>query len=152
MGTLKAVSCTSSKWPSWSTQVPLERISDWKLPKGISLWALSIRADSRFAPSQWETALLCNDVSHWLGASQESVLSMYGALENFWHTVLSQAMQMVYYINTFWWLYLFVYEYVVILSWSQYKFDWECFCWCCPRVEGSKVPTIIVGFRSFLTL
>ena len=29
-------------------------------------------ADSRFAPSQWETALLCNDVSHWLGASLES--------------------------------------------------------------------------------
>ena len=29
--------------------------------------------DSRFAPSQWETALLCNDVSHWLGASIESV-------------------------------------------------------------------------------
>ena len=27
------------------------------------------RADSRFAPSQWETTLLCNDVSHWLGAS-----------------------------------------------------------------------------------
>ena len=32
------------------------------------------RADSRFAPSQWETALLCNNVSHWLGASLESVL------------------------------------------------------------------------------
>ena len=30
------------------------------------------RADFRFAPSQWETALLCNDVSHWLGASLES--------------------------------------------------------------------------------
>ena len=27
------------------------------------------RADSRFAPSQWETALLCNDVSYWLGAN-----------------------------------------------------------------------------------
>ena len=27
------------------------------------------RADSRFAPSQWETALLCNDISHWLSAS-----------------------------------------------------------------------------------
>ena len=25
-----------------------------------------------FASSQWETALLCNDVSHWLGASLES--------------------------------------------------------------------------------
>ena len=32
------------------------------------------RADFRFAPSQWETALLCNDVSHWLGASLESAL------------------------------------------------------------------------------
>ena len=32
------------------------------------------RADSRFVPSQWETALHCNDVSHWLGASLESAL------------------------------------------------------------------------------
>ena len=30
--------------------------------------------DSRSAPSQWETALLCNDVSHWLDANLESVL------------------------------------------------------------------------------
>ena len=39
------------------------------------------RADSRFAPSQWETALLCNKVSHWLGTSLESALciqSEYG--------------------------------------------------------------------------
>ena len=35
-----------------------------------------IRADSRFAPSQWETALLCNDVSQWLGASIVSALCM----------------------------------------------------------------------------
>ena len=35
------------------------------------VWSVS-RADSRFAPSQWETALLCNGVSHWLGASLES--------------------------------------------------------------------------------
>ena len=33
-----------------------------------------IRADSRFAPRQCETALLCNDVPHWLGASLESTL------------------------------------------------------------------------------
>ena len=32
------------------------------------------RADSRFALSQWGTALLCNGVSHWLGASLESAL------------------------------------------------------------------------------
>ena len=30
------------------------------------------RADSRFAPCHWVTALLCNDVSHWLGANRES--------------------------------------------------------------------------------
>ena len=35
---------------------------------------------SRFAPSQWETALLCNDVAHWLGANLESVLHML----NYW--------------------------------------------------------------------
>ena len=37
-------------------------------------WWFETRADSRLAPSQWETALLCNDVSHWLGASLESAL------------------------------------------------------------------------------
>ena len=31
------------------------------------------RADSRSAPSQWETALLCNDVSHWLGTELGSI-------------------------------------------------------------------------------
>ena len=32
------------------------------------------RAGYRFAPSQWETALLCKDVSHWLSANLESTL------------------------------------------------------------------------------
>ena len=30
-------------------------------------------ADTSFAPCQWETALLCNDFSHWLGANLESI-------------------------------------------------------------------------------
>ena len=30
------------------------------------------RDDSRFAHNQWETALLCNDLLHWLGANLES--------------------------------------------------------------------------------
>ena len=38
---------------------------------------ITSRADSRFAYSQWEKALLCNDISHWLGASLESTLTMY---------------------------------------------------------------------------
>ena len=32
------------------------------------------RAASSFAPSKWETVLLCSDVSHWLGANLESAL------------------------------------------------------------------------------
>ena len=35
------------------------------------LWC---RADSRLAPSQWETSLQSNAVSHWLGANLESAL------------------------------------------------------------------------------
>ena len=42
-----------------------------------SACAMQCRADSRFAPSQWETALLCNAVSHWLGASLESALTLH---------------------------------------------------------------------------
>ena len=37
------------------------------------------RANSRFAPSQWETALLCNDVSHWLDTGPESALVLHVA-------------------------------------------------------------------------
>ena len=32
------------------------------------------RADSRLAPSQWETSLQGNTVSHWLGTNLESAL------------------------------------------------------------------------------
>ena len=47
-------------------------------PYHLSLWSpLSLRADSRFAPSQWETAFLCNGISHWLGANLESALSLF---------------------------------------------------------------------------
>ena len=33
------------------------------------------RADSRSAPNQWDTALHCNDASHWLGGSLQSDLN-----------------------------------------------------------------------------
>ena len=40
--------------------------------------SLSGRADSRFVPSQWETSLQSNVVSHWLGAHLKSALFMMG--------------------------------------------------------------------------
>ena len=51
-----------------TNQVWFQRVLHW-----LSMWC-KCKADSRFAPSQWETLLLCNDVSHWLAASLESVL------------------------------------------------------------------------------
>ena len=43
------------------------------------LWICTsqLRADSRFAPSQWDTVLHCSDVSRWLGASLESALQLH---------------------------------------------------------------------------
>ena len=55
----------------------------FKFPKGQWVYPTKwnflhcYQADSRFAPSQWETALLCNDVSHWLGANLETALLLY---------------------------------------------------------------------------
>ena len=49
-----------------------------------NLYNEKLMANSRFAPSQWETALLCNDVSHWLGASLESALKLYRSTWCLW--------------------------------------------------------------------
>ena len=46
----------------------------------VSHWLganLESGADSRFAPSQWETSLQSNAVSHWLGTNLESALCLY---------------------------------------------------------------------------
>ena len=40
------------------------------VPSALSVY----RADSRFVPSQWETSLKSNTVSHWMGANLESAL------------------------------------------------------------------------------
>ena len=62
------------KWPVTRKMFPFHDV--------IMKWVhgMVIRADSRFAPSHWETALLCNDVSHWLGASLESATVRYRRL------------------------------------------------------------------------
>ena len=40
----------------------------------------TLRTYSKFAPSQWEMALLCNAISHWLGANLESALTLESIL------------------------------------------------------------------------
>ena len=55
----------------------MENVSIWwrhHVLDDYNLRDMCCRADFKFAPSQWETALLCNDVFHWLGASLKSAL------------------------------------------------------------------------------
>ena len=59
---------------------------DWWWGQWHSGFCHKLTADSRLAPSQWETALLCNDVSHWLSASLEWYLQTY-----LWHIIVSDS-------------------------------------------------------------
>ena len=48
------------------------------------IWMI-LWADSRFAPSQWETGLHCNNISHWLGTSIVSdLMSHYITVSSWW--------------------------------------------------------------------
>ena len=48
-------------------------------------WPLSTQGcfHVMFAPSQWETVLLCNDIPHWLGANLKSALSFHNTDNGF---------------------------------------------------------------------
>ena len=54
--------------------IPLRRVFLFSVFHSEYFQTSQIRADSRFAPSQWETALQSNAVSHWLGANLKSAL------------------------------------------------------------------------------
>ena len=45
-------------------------------PHWLLYFLLEARADSRLVPSQWETSLQSNAVSHWLGANLETALEV----------------------------------------------------------------------------
>ena len=48
----------------------------------ILWWATHFgRAGSRFAHSESETVLLCNDASNWLGANLKSALQPFGGIK-----------------------------------------------------------------------
>ena len=51
-------------------------------PVGLNVMRWNFRADFRFTPSQWETSLQSNAVSHWLGASLKSALNFGPSITN----------------------------------------------------------------------
>ena len=69
----------------WSVIIMLEIITSFHVELDNALyiiticgsdWKIQYRAVSRFAPSQWEKVLLCNDVSHWLGTRTYESISL----------------------------------------------------------------------------
>ena len=56
--------------PTHCDVIVMNKISPWTNNDPVP----GCRADSTFARSQWETALFCNYISHWLSASPESAL------------------------------------------------------------------------------
>ena len=70
-----AMKYISNNYICWWNTVMYVPPAESSVRLGNLPWMLFVlRTDSRFAPSQWETVLLCNDVSHWLGTNLESAL------------------------------------------------------------------------------
>ena len=59
------------QWNNHEAYGQTHEVYDFCYAAGVTVWYVS-RADSRLAPSQWETSLQSNAVSHWLGANLES--------------------------------------------------------------------------------
>ena len=79
----------------WRCLVLISTIDSWSI-RGCALhdwvsraWMSNDRADSWFEPNQWETALLCNEVSHWVGASLKSDLNCTAHYCSVWVEITS---------------------------------------------------------------
>ena len=85
---------------------------------------------SVYVPSQWETALQCNGVSHWLGAYIEWSLRLHILSVNIWGLVVSQCKNMYnefYIIHAIAWQWCHIKLYLPILrslrpadTWKQH--------------------------------
>ena len=63
--------CDAKTYYPWPTEIAIWFIVVCIIQPNLGRYH---RADSRFAPSQWETSLQSNAVSQWLGANLESAL------------------------------------------------------------------------------
>ena len=131
--------CTGGNGASFNTMIKWSlkftnhsvHITKAKQNREHILWVLycacysnGFRADSKFALSQWETALLCNEVSRWLGANLESDLGFYfmgthiftfsDTTMPFRLAVVKISLQ-IWFIYTHVHIYIYIYIYIYIL-------------------------------------
>ena len=71
MSTLFSIRPSNCWWYQWCLRIIFRRV-DFHAPFPHADPVAYCRTDSRLAPSQWETSLQSNAVSHWLGAKLES--------------------------------------------------------------------------------
>ena len=89
------------------------------------------RTNSRIAPSQWETALLCNDVSQWLSPNLESALIYLNSFINS-HSMSSSHKIVISCSGT-----VFVYVYVHSYGMTVWRLLISSQCWeTSKNIEG----------------
>ena len=75
MFSLCSYKAITSCWASYRSHYnQLQKLLCHTAYSWLCITEVQFLVDSRFAFRQWETTLLCNDVSYWLGASLESIL------------------------------------------------------------------------------
>ena len=96
-----------------------------RIVSALYLPQYSPRADSRYVPSQWETSLQSNAVSHWLGANLASAL-LAGSISylhmlscNFRRCV---ACEVFFKIKKFWQI-LQIYNFDFVLFWLRIQYE-----------------------------
>ena len=80
---IPGVICFQSIWIYWILSEKLQTWQHFDFITSMTVYCWVYRADSRLAPSQWDTPLQSNAVSNWLDANLESALSIC----NCWHVV-----------------------------------------------------------------
>ena len=95
------------------------------------------RVDSRFAPSQWEMALLCNNLSHWLGVSLES--AMYAYIEYALGFVVLSFVVSIIHVSVLGGFKWFIYPYSLRLLY------WHCSNWLI-QINGTKKSNVLFVF------
>ena len=78
-------------------------IQQWSM-KMMKMFIIN-KVNSRFTPSQWETSLQSNAVSHWLGANLESALIKHVAkcshYDYWYHINLEKSLQIIWKSGTY---------------------------------------------------
>ena len=154
------------QWPPWISMNSSKRQWQW-----FTQFVMVTQGQGWFytcAQPIGETALLCNDISHWLGASLESTLRDTGWTKIGGNGQLTTSFQKYININLIWLLWhqwietsikLYIFTPIIMCTFnSQYKFKYDAgttsyWCTCCKDLHRQPLwrlqrrrSLIVLGF------